>query len=303
MNPEAPPHVATHTGVSAHRANVANTFAGETQLDEGDAERAAAYVVEAVRATSRHLFHQGPRRPRLPCAATSPALRFVAEERMHRIALPVARALVAWGNGFPVHLLERIPTAEEVLLLQARGQRCVSVLPAGVPTSPHDGPLDFTLHDLCHLDKFIDPEHHVGQVGFFATLERAVATPIWTAWRTSFDDAFRDDWHHVAADMNGSSIFLMAALKMKLKMAVRRRLAAEEGRPPPHGGPLSDVELRIFSGALDDLLATLELSGDVADAARRSSTRRDDPLAARTLLAHFEDRGRGVLESVNALRR
>jgi NAD(P)-dependent dehydrogenase (short-subunit alcohol dehydrogenase family) len=29
----------------------------------------------------------------------------------------------------------------------------------------HPNGLSFALHDLCHLEKFVDPEHHRGQVG------------------------------------------------------------------------------------------------------------------------------------------
>ena len=54
-----------------------------------------------------------------------------------------------------------------------------------------------------------------------------------------YDEAWRADLAHVAADMNGSPVFLVAALKMKLKMAERRALAREDGRPAPTGGPLT----------------------------------------------------------------
>ena len=83
------------------------------------------------------------------------------------------------------------------------------------------------------------------------------------------DDTWRADRDYVIADMNGSAVFLFAALKMKLKMAVRRRLAPAEP-------------------ALDVLLRAMDLPDDVRDAARGVSARRDRPAEARRLLGHFE---------------
>ena len=261
---------------------------------QADAERACVYVIERGRAAHGRLFHQGARHPPLPTQARSPALRFVAEQRMFRVSTAVARALVAWGDGFPVELLYEVPSPEHVLALQARGRRCVSLLADDAVTHPHADALAFTIHDLCHLDKFIDARHHRGEVGFFASLHRAVERPEWVSLETDFDLAFAHDWRHVAADMNGSAVFLFAALKMKLKMAVRRRIAGELGRPPDCGGPLTEEETRAFARYLEILLDLLRLYGDIAEAARRTSARRDDPIAARVLLSHFEEVGAQV---------
>jgi hypothetical protein len=230
-------------------------------------------------------------------------VRFFAEQRLFRVPVAVARALVAWGDGFPVELLTIVPEPRDVLALQARGARCVSLLPEGAATSPHADALAFALHDLCHLDKFVDAEHHVGQVGFFACLESAVARPSWSRFETSLDEAFRHDWHHVAADMNGSAVFLFAALKMKLKMAVRRHVARERGVPPPCDGPLSREEADAYEDHLRLLFDMLELEPTIAAAARATSARRDDPASALCLLRHFEDRGRSALDMAPARKR
>jgi hypothetical protein len=262
------------------------------------AERACQFVAAEVRAVSRHLFRQGRRKPPLTCRSRAPLVRLFAEERLHRVPLEVARALVAWADGFPVELLGRIPEPREVLALQARGARCVSLLPENVPTSPHADALAFALHDLCHLDKFVDAEHHLGQVGFFACLDACVAGPAWSALEGSLDEAFRRDWHHVAADMNGSAVFLFAALKMKLKMAVRRRIARDRGALPPDHGPLTREEALAYDDHLRVLLSILDFEPRVAAAARATSARRDDPSAALCLLLHFEERGRNALRTL-----
>ena len=239
--------------------------------------------------------------PPLVTASSRPSVRFIAERRIHRLTTPVARALLAWADGFPVELLTDVPPAATVLALQAEGRRCVSLLRDGAVTHPHADVLAFTVHDLCHLDKFIDPEHYRGQVGFFASLHHAVRHAGWAAFESNFDAAFLRDWQHVAADMNGSAVFLCAALKMKLKMATRRRVAYFEGRRPDEGGALTPSEERAYGNFLEDLLNLLRLHGDIADAARRTSARRDDPSAARTLLEHFENAGDDALRGRWAL--
>jgi hypothetical protein len=259
---------------------------------DASAERACLFILARAHSQSRHRFYQGRRNPALPCRSSGPGLRFLAEQRVHRVPSRVARALLAWSDGFPVELLESLPSAGQVLALQARGGRCVSLLPDEANTAPHQDALAFALHDLCHLDKFIDPAHHFGQVGFFACLHAAVAGPYWSEFEAGFDAAFRRDLEHVAADMNGSAVFLFAALKMKLKMAVRRRLAAEEGRQPPESGTLSAEEARAYDDRLGELLQLLDLEKEVATASRVASAKRDDPRAALALLSYFERLGR-----------
>ena len=61
----------------------------------------------------------------------------------------------------------------------------------GDPRHP-DG-LTFALHDLCHLEKFVAPEHHAGQVGFFRLVERALETPAMAALDRALDDPWRAD--------------------------------------------------------------------------------------------------------------
>ena len=267
------------------------------------AERVCEFVRSRIRASAGRLFHQGARRPPLSCRSRAPLVRWFAEERLYRVPVAVARALVAWDAGFPVELLESIPTARHVLELQARGARCVSILPQGAPTDPHADALAFVLHDLCHLDKFIDPEHHVGQVGFFACLHAATNGDAWPQFEASLDEGFRHDWHRVAADMNGSAVFLFAALKMKLKMAARRRLAHDEDRAPPQDGSLTTEEARAYETRLDQLLDLLGMDAAIADAARATSAKRDDPRAARRLLEHFHDAGWRALGSISTWER
>jgi hypothetical protein len=271
------------------------TLSGSEARPGSAAERICEFVASKARAGSGPLFRQGARKPPLACSSSAPLVRFFAEERVHRVPTAVARALVACAEGFPVEVLTSVPDARHVLELQARGARCVSLLPDGAATAPHADALAFVLHDLCHLDKYVDPMHHIGQVGFFACLHDATNLAVWHNFETSLDEAFRRDWHHVAADMNGSAVFLFATLKMKLKMAVRRRAARDRGVDPPDHGPLTTEESRAYDEALNELLGWLGLGASLADDARATSAKRDDPRAALRLLEHFESLGRRAL--------
>jgi hypothetical protein len=255
-----------------------------------DVERVCEFVLASVQSRAGTRALQGARIPPLACRSGSPLVRFFAERRLCRVPTAVAHALVAWADGFPVTLLTRVPSPDEVLELQSVGERCVSILSDDVETAPHANALEFALHDLCHLDKFIDPEHHLGQVGFFAKLRAARAHADWPAFESLFDVAFQRDFAHVSADMNGSAVFLFAALKMRLKMAARRRYNVDANCLRT-SGPLDEAEEQSYRAAEGDLFELLGLRGDLADAGRNTSTRRGDPRSAMKLLCYFEEAG------------
>jgi hypothetical protein len=261
--------------------------------ERNDVERACEFVVRGVERWAGHRAHQGARLPALPCRSNSPVVRFMAERRLYRVPVSVARALVSWSEGFPVTLLTRVPSADELIDLQAKGERCVSLLSDDSEASPHANALDFAIHDLCHLDKFTDPEHHLGQVGFFITLRAARSHADWPAFESQFDEALRRDFAHVYADMNGSAVFLFAALKMRLKMAARRRCNVEANRLRQNG-PLDEAEEKFYRRAEDELFALLGLDSELAEAGRATSARRGDPRSALKLLCYFEDVGTQV---------
>lgn len=244
-----------------------------------DAEATAAFLLARVQAARGAMWDEGRGRVQPEAPPSGPALRTFAARRVRGVPEDVVRGLFAWDLGQrPVDLLRDVPPARQVLALQARGRRCVGLLDDaaalahGDPRHP-DG-LTFALHDLCHLEKFVAPEHHAGQVGFFRLVERALDAPAMVALDRELDDSWRADRDYVIADMNGSAVFLFAALKTKLAMAVRRRLRTEA---PAAADP-----------AIDVLLDAIGLPDDLRDAARAVSRRRDRPAAARRLLAHFE---------------
>ena len=189
-------------------------------------------------------------------------------------------------------LLRHAPAPTFVLDRQAAGRRCVSLLDDAVARARgnplHPDGLSFALHDLHHLEKFVEPTHHRGQVGFFRCMRRALATAELAALEATFDDTWRADRDYVIADMNGSAVFLFSVLKMRVNMAVRRRLAADRGRPAPTSGPLDPDEQAAVSPALETLFSAMALPRDLRDEALLVSATRSYPAHARRLLSYFE---------------
>jgi hypothetical protein len=253
---------------------------------------AADYILRGVRERGARTWQQAPRRPPLEPGAADPSLRTFAEYRIRGVSELAVLGLWLWLGGFPVKLSTSVPAPEQVLELQARGARLVSLLPPDVsPPLPGDDGLSFALHDLCHLAKFAG-DHYEEQVGFFAALAAGFQAPAWRAVEAELDDIWLADRASVSADMNGSSIFLFAVLKMKLKMAARRKLARGEGRQAPSSGTLSAAEHGIFDEILSTLLEAMQLPPGARAAAIATSARRDSPEAAALLAGYFCERGR-----------
>jgi hypothetical protein len=259
----------------------------------GDPERAAAYVVDRAQRLVGARFRQG-RRERPHAFRDSPALAFLAEHRVCQVPERAVDALFAWAGGRDAELRSDVPPPSYLLTLQARGRRCVSLLPESDAHSVAAG-FEFVIHDLCHLGKLLEPEHHLEQVGYFASLERLFALPEWHATEAELDATWREDRDRLAADMNGSAVYLFVVLKMKLKMAARRGLARSQGREPPNGGPLDTQELALFSKLEAALYDALGWQGALRDAARRISARRDAEEAGAVVRDHFESAGRDLL--------
>src|SRR5262249_51617698 len=147
-----------------------------------DAETTAAFVVRWVQKLAGRRWLLGVRKPPLAFAGDGAGVRLLATRHLHKIADPVARAIAGWSCGERrVDRLDTIPTPREVLAFQARGRRCVSLLDDETDTHPHENPLAFALHDLCHLEKLASPADYAGQVGFFRSCERALFSPRWAS--------------------------------------------------------------------------------------------------------------------------
>lgn len=130
------------------------------------------------------------------------------------------RSIVAWAAGLrPLILMTRAADVEELMEMQGEGRRCVTCFckaselgrewtdlfaPYAVKDSLH-----FTLHDLQHGEKFVDPELYFEQVGFLRAMRQ-----VWAWFKekkyhvpTSLD--LRRAVAHVMSDMNCCSVQML----------------------------------------------------------------------------------------------
>jgi hypothetical protein len=181
-----------------------------------EALEACRYLIERVRARAGRRWCQGPRRPPWPCSSTEEVAQLIARRRLCAVPETAARALSQWVEGRrPALRLDYAPPPRVLLAWAARGRRPVSLLEG-------ENGLEFALHDLCHLEKFADPDHYAGQVGLFALLDRVVDEPAWAALEAGLDAAWCAHRDHVLADMNGSAVYLFLVLRARLIEACAR---------------------------------------------------------------------------------
>lgn len=244
---------------------------------------ACVFVARGALRLAGKRWLQGRRRPALAWTRDVPEVRLLAERQVFRVEAQVAACLLHWAHGRrKLVALFGVPTARQVLAWQAQGMRCVSLLPDGSATGLQTSTLEFALHDLCHAEKFFDPAHHVGQVGWSAALDAALDRPEWQIMTRGFDDTWPAELDHAAADMNGSPLFLFSALRRKVELATmragRERMQAREA-----------------------LLDALHMQGPAREAGATFTVHSDvDPAVivrnAELLLAHFEAEGRQALD-------
>lgn len=240
---------------------------------------ACTFVLRGAMRTADRRWRQGLRAPQLPVTVDDFAVATLSERHVFRVEEQVAVCLNAWAHGQRrLSVRFDIPSPLDLLGYQARGERIVSLLPEGVPTGLEASNFEFALHDICHAEKFFAAEHFLGQVGFFSRVERAMRTGTLGELTRDFDEAWPAEFNHVAADMNGSPLFLFAALRRKVMNAAQR--VGQDQNTARQG--LCDV---------------LELPPEVAESGNAFSVHPDlDPAEIRhhadVLLGHFEAMGR-----------
>ena len=111
---------------------------------------------------------------------------FWMKARLHKISDYVPVCLDGFYSGLrPLKLMFRIPDPAELLAMQAAGARCVSALTSSKMLTQvfgHRDCLEMLLHDLAHMEKFVEGGRFYQQVGFFVFLHSSVA-PFHEKWR------------------------------------------------------------------------------------------------------------------------
>jgi hypothetical protein len=243
-------------------------------------ELVAWYVIEDLQQKVGTRWLQGKRASAFD-AASSEVMTTVASRRLYQFPEMSSRALCAWSLGQrKVRLLFAMPATLEILQLQARGERCVSLIDDASIPKEYEGRADFVSHDLCHLEKFYDPNEYSAQVGFFASLWEMLQTKAWQNLSSRFDTQWEREFAHIAADMNGSPIFLWASFKAALRPALHR--AERPGEPFDPRAPSAFCQ-----DSLSQVCDWFGLAGPLKDDAIKISNRQSHIEECLRLHQHF----------------
>ncbi len=157
-----------------------------------------------------------------------------------------------WGfisGRYALRLRHDIPTPEQMLERQCRGERYVSYLkkPAelNTPVGRFSGAYEFLLHDLEHAHKFFgDAELFRGQVSFFNLLRGSLTE----LYRWSGDPLFEKDLNYLKSDMNSHPVHLFKFLKA---IVLTAELRLQDGKGSGQSGADNGIIDRLWHQILD----------------------------------------------------
>ena len=141
----------------------------------------------------------------------------------HLKAIPesINRTMNFWYLGnWNIKMLEYIPTPRELLLLQVKNSRCVTLItdPTQISSLVMESrdPLSFVLHDLMHADQFFSQiESQKGQLGFYQLIMNIYNRPELRALLKENKD-FKKEFEYVTTDMNAYVIHLFKCFKSSI---------------------------------------------------------------------------------------
>jgi hypothetical protein len=176
---------------------------------------------------------------------------FFCQRSLRSIPLAVTKSLWAWSLGnYPLILREDIPASAEVLEMQTRGRRCVSVLmkPKELRSFVEGrDALAFTVHDLIHADHFFrDPAQAQAQIQFSRRLLK-LGQRTEVQKFVAQDLEFRDQWNYLISDMNSVPLHLFKTLKAMLLGAHKRaaKINSTESLSVVHEGMFLETQKMI----------------------------------------------------------
>lgn len=133
----------------------------------------------------------------------------------------INKTMIRWLQAiWSIEMLEYIPSPRELLRLQVKNTRCITVI-----TDPEDiaslvlesrDPLSFVLHDLMHADQFFSQiESQKGQLGFYHLINSVYDQPELRNL-LKMDKHFKKEFEYVTSDMNAYVIHLFKCLKSSI---------------------------------------------------------------------------------------
>lgn len=135
----------------------------------------------------------------------------------------VNRSILAWSlKTYGLVLMERIPSVEEVLEQQIRGQRCVTIFREQTTLSKlilgERDALGFAFHDLIHADHFFhDNSLMRGQIGFYRQVNDLLNAQLLAPFMAK--ESFSEQLDYLVADMNSHPVHLWKCFKSICRQA------------------------------------------------------------------------------------
>lgn len=133
----------------------------------------------------------------------------------------INRTIINWHQGlWKLELLEYIPTPRQLLRLQVKNTRCITLItdPLQIDSMVLESrdPLSFMLHDLMHADQFFSKQESlIGQLGFYKLIYSIYDQPELKSLLSS-NKNFKKEFEYITSDMNAYVIHLFKCLKSSI---------------------------------------------------------------------------------------
>ena len=191
-----------------------------------------------------HIYHSAAASSSPPRSISSfeslSLLDVFASVQLYQMPLYVNEVMVHWlqGNYTPLVLLHRIPTPLEVLHQQSNGDRAITLFLCEVGLSSlHVSPLaymsgekvhkkdalDFLVHDISHMNLFLNRDTYEEQVGFFSAME-SLRPYHYFVRQCGMDEDMWSQLQYCFSDMNCWVTHLIKYLRAKWLAAEHRLL-------------------------------------------------------------------------------
>ncbi len=182
-------------------------------------------------------------------------LSLIGKFRSKFLSTNVQRCLLAWHERrYQLELVRTLPSAKEILTLQATGKRYVSLF-SPCDTYPantgHSDPVDFLIHDLLHADHFFSqPGLFQGQKKFYQYLLQTCEHPLLIKAQNE-DPEFKRSFEYLCSDMNSHPVHLLKTLKAILRNYFQKTFDREK---TPEAKTLAwEISSRLFSDLFPDV--------------------------------------------------
>ncbi|RNA36330.1 hypothetical protein BpHYR1_001821 [Brachionus plicatilis] len=168
---------------------------------------------------------------RLKKAGAETLFDVVNSFNLHSVPITARKTLINWYlDQYNLKLfINKIPSSKDVLQLQARSERCVSLIADKIDclVLNERDPLSFLIHDLVHAFKMFNNEYLMrGQVGFCRAVLRLFyndETREFLDRMCSTDTVFGNQFDYLISDMNSHPRHLFLYFKAILINGIKRK--------------------------------------------------------------------------------